>query len=175
LITRVIIEQFYENLEEATIGRWIKAEGDPVEKEEPLVEIITDKVTFEMPSPGAGRLRSIIAVEKSVLPVGYVIALIGDDGDEFPDVWAANAGVLEKRKLAVEAAASSAPSQAGESVTTPPTATAQSVRDRGAVRATPAARRVAREHNIDLAQVSKSLGGRLVQEEDVREWLMVNG
>lgn len=164
MITRVIIEQFYENLEEATVGRWIKAEGDPVEREEPLVEIITDKVTFEMPAPASGSLLSIVAPEKSVLPVGYVIALIGEEADELPEIAAANEALLERRKLAVASVDSTVAAEQDAP------STARSVRDRGAVRATPAARRVAREHNIDLAEVSKSLGGGLVQEEDVLKW-----
>lgn len=168
MVTRVLIEQFYENLEEATIGHWIKAEGDPVQTGEPLVEIITDKVTFEYESPGSGLLRSILAPEKSVLPVGYVIGLLGEETDELPDLTAHNSASAERRQRDLEGDLSKPPAEAKAS---PGSGQGISLRDRGKVRATPAARRAAREQNVDLSVVAETLAGGLVQEEDVLKWV----
>ena len=171
LIIRVFIEQFYENLEEATIGRWLKAEGDRVGDQEPLVEIITDKITFELPAPGSGVVRSIISREKSVVPVGCVIGLLGEPDDPLPDVSAENRATLERRQREVE---SQARIPSPETVA-PEASVSERVRDRGKVRATPAARRVARENGMDLAEVAASIGGGLIQEEDVQRWIERRG
>jgi len=130
------------------------------------VEIITDKVTFELPSPGSGILRAIIAPEKSVVPVGYIIGLVGDVTDPLPDVSAENRALLERRRQAVEEHAA-APVQ----ISSRETSVGERIRDRGKVRATPAARRLAREHQVDLTELAASIGFGLVQEEHVLRWL----
>jgi 2-oxoisovalerate dehydrogenase E2 component (dihydrolipoyl transacylase) len=78
--TDVLLPQLGESTYEATIGRWLKSPGDRVERFEPLVELITDKVNVEMPSPVAGRLVEIVAQEGQTLPVGSVIARVEEDG-----------------------------------------------------------------------------------------------
>ncbi|MCS7235215.1 MAG: dihydrolipoamide acetyltransferase family protein [Armatimonadota bacterium] len=81
MATDVRLPQLGESTYEATIGRWLKSPGDQVERFEPLVELITDKVNVEMPSPVAGRLVEILAQEGQTLPVGSVIARV----EEAPD------------------------------------------------------------------------------------------
>ncbi|MER3460345.1 MAG: 2-oxo acid dehydrogenase subunit E2, partial [candidate division GAL15 bacterium] len=76
MATDVCLPQLGESTYEATIGRWLKSPGDRVERFEPLVELITDKVNVEMPSPVAGRLVEILAQEGQTLPVGSVIARV---------------------------------------------------------------------------------------------------
>ncbi len=76
MATDVRLPQLGESTYEATIGRWLKSPGDRVERFEPLVELITDKVNVEMPSPVAGRLVEIVAQEGQTLPVGSVIARV---------------------------------------------------------------------------------------------------
>ena len=93
MIRKVKIPKVDANMEEATIGRWLKAEGDVVKSKEPLVELITDKAAFELESPASGVLRKILAREKSVLPAQYVIALIGDGA--LPDVSEYNRRLVE--------------------------------------------------------------------------------
>jgi pyruvate dehydrogenase E2 component (dihydrolipoamide acetyltransferase) len=161
LITRVVIEQFYENFEEATIGQWLKAEGDRVEEKEPLVELITDKVTFEYESPGAGLLRRIVAQEKSAVPVGYIIGVLGDPGDKLPEVDLENSELLAKKQAEQEldtAALSAAP-------------LIRKARAGRGVRATPKARARAREAGIDLEEVAQTADGKMVSEEDVERFL----
>lgn len=80
MATDVRLPQLGESTYEATIGRWLKSPGDRVERFEPLVELITDKVNVEMPSPVAGRLVEIVAQEGQTLPVGSVIARVEEDG-----------------------------------------------------------------------------------------------
>lgn len=153
------IEQWAENLEEATVGQWLKAEGDQVAVGESVVEIITDKVTFEWEAEQAGVLRQIVATEKSVVPVGYVIGVVADPDEELPEVAAMNAQLAgERRELAL-------------------TAPREVVRKEGfgkikKVRAVPAARRIARERGVDLAKVAATLSqDRPVTVEDVEDYL----
>src|SRR6201999_666165 len=70
-----------ESVTEGTVTRWLKQEGDTVELDEPLVEVSTDKVDTEIPSPAAGGLTKIIAQEDDTVEVGGDLALIGDSAD----------------------------------------------------------------------------------------------
>src|SRR3989442_15633748 len=74
--TEIKMPQLGESVHEGTIGRWLKRPGDPIAKYEPLVEVITDKVNVEMPSPFAGVLREILVAEGATVVVGTAIALI---------------------------------------------------------------------------------------------------
>src|ERR671931_2146530 len=81
--TVVKMPQLGESVSEGTIGRWLKKPGDRVERDEPLVEIQTDKVNAEVPSPVAGILQKILLPEGATAAVKTDIAVIGDgDGDD---------------------------------------------------------------------------------------------
>ncbi|MCJ7703727.1 MAG: 2-oxo acid dehydrogenase subunit E2 [Anaerolineales bacterium] len=85
MITKVIVPQLGEGVEEVTITNWLKAEGDPVEEFEGLVEVETDKVVTEIPSPAAGTLLKIIPQPAGgIVPVGAPLAWIGEAGEEIP-------------------------------------------------------------------------------------------
>src|SRR6188508_2163612 len=73
--------QMGESIAEGTIVRWIKKVGDPIDKDEPLFEISTDKVDAEIPAPGAGVLLEIRVKEGETVPVNSVVALIGVAGE----------------------------------------------------------------------------------------------
>jgi len=73
--------QMGESIAEGTIVRWIKKVGDPIDKDEPLFEISTDKVDAEIPAPGAGVLLEIRVKEGETVPVNSVVALIGAAGE----------------------------------------------------------------------------------------------
>ena len=73
-----------ESVTEGTITRWLKQEGDTVEVDEPLLEVSTDKVDTEIPSPAAGVLQRIIAQEDDTVEIGAELALIGDAGESAP-------------------------------------------------------------------------------------------
>jgi pyruvate dehydrogenase E2 component (dihydrolipoamide acetyltransferase) len=148
------IPQLSANIEQAAVTAWLKPEGASVTQGEPIVELTTEKACFECEAPASGTLLKVLAAEKSVLPVGYVIALIGDPGDPTPDVDAENQALIERqvqhtpiRRRRTDAAAA-------------PRATR--------VRATPAARRVARELGVDLATLADAAGDQPINENMVR-------
>ena len=78
----VTMPQLGESVTEGTIGRWLKQPGDRVAKDEPLVEVITDKVNAEVPSPFAGTLVEILAEEGASVPTGAEIAVVAEEGGE---------------------------------------------------------------------------------------------
>src|ERR1051325_1168104 len=78
--TEVVMPQMGESIAEGTIVRWIKRVGDPIDKDEPLFEISTDKVDAEIPSPGAGVILEIKVKEGETVPVNSVVAVIGVKG-----------------------------------------------------------------------------------------------
>jgi 2-oxoglutarate dehydrogenase E2 component (dihydrolipoamide succinyltransferase) len=85
MATEVKMPALGESITEGTITRWLKKEGDRVEADEPLLEVSTDKVDTEIPSPISGVLREIQAQEDATVEVGSVLAMIdeaGDDGGE---------------------------------------------------------------------------------------------
>ncbi|HIE52909.1 MAG TPA: hypothetical protein EYP85_14240 [Armatimonadetes bacterium] len=161
MITRIQIQKLDANIEEVTIGEWLKAEGERVEVGDPLVEIITDKATFELEAEVAGVLRQIVAPRNSVVPVGYIIGVIGDPEDDLPEVEAENQALLavlaEQQKIEAVGPAR-------------PLGPLRSWRP-SRVRATPAARRLAREHGLDLAQIPPSSGEGIIHEKDVEAYL----
>src|SRR5688572_2464916 len=80
MATDVVMPQMGESIAEGTIVRWIKKVGDPVDRDEPLFEISTDKVDAEIPSPVAGVVTEIRAKEGETVPVNTVVAVIGAAG-----------------------------------------------------------------------------------------------
>src|SRR5436305_13706384 len=79
--TPVKMPRLGETVAEGTIGSWLKQEGDMVEKDEALAEVITDKITAELPSPFAGRLAKILVKADETVAVGADIALIEENAD----------------------------------------------------------------------------------------------
>jgi len=158
MVHNVALEKVDANMEEATVGAWLVAEGETIEPGAKFVELITDKVTFEYESPVGGTVRRLLASAGSLVPVGFVLAQIGDADDALSDPTAENERLLAEHRakldvtIDVSAAARPAPAGAG-----------------GRVRATPAARRLARELGVDLADVSPAEPGGIVSEDDVRK------
>ncbi len=159
MIHNVVLEKLDANMEEATVGAWRLAAGETIAVGEPLVELITDKVTFDLESPVGGTLRGAAAAPGSVVPVGYVLCQIGEAEGELPEIDAANQALMaaHKAKQAVE-------------IDTGGAAAPRQVRgDR--VRATPAARRMAKQHGLELSDVTPAEPGGILSEEDVRRHL----
>ncbi|TDB91470.1 biotin/lipoyl-containing protein, partial [Actinomadura sp. 7K534] len=77
----VTMPQLGESVTEGTVTRWLKKEGERVETDEPLLEVSTDKVDTEIPSPASGVLTSITVAEDETVEVGAELAVIGDEGD----------------------------------------------------------------------------------------------
>lgn len=158
---RITLERLYPDMKEATIGHWLKQEGDSVSLGEPIVELITDKVTFELESTGAGPLRRVYFGEKSVVPIGCTLAVLAGPEEPLPEIEAEN-----RARIAAWEAEVAAQQAAGPRLVAGLT---PAKRGEG-VRATPSARRLAREHGIDLASVPRSGEGPLT-ERDVQAFL----
>ncbi len=150
----VVMPQMGESVAEGTIVRWIKKVGDKVDRDEPLFEISTDKVDAEIPSPASGVLSEIRAKEGDTVPVNSVVAIIGSA----TDVPAA---------VAPAAAATPAPvTQADTSTSTPATASTRASDDISRDRTSPLVRQIAKEHNIDVSQVTGTgIGGRVTKDD----------
>src|SRR5438128_911308 len=133
--TPVKMPRLGETVAEGTIGAWLKQEGDMVEKDEALAEVITDKITAELPSPIAGRLVKILVKADATVEVGTDIALIEESAD-----------------VSVQAApaASMAPAMQQVSARTGNGARAPSEEGEAGPRISPLARRLADEHGLDL-------------------------
>lgn len=162
----ITIEKWSENLEEVTLSRWLIAPGDPFAPGDLLCEIITDKVTFEYQLETGGLLLRQLCAEQSVLPVGYVIAFIGEPGEALPEgTEARNAELLAEHSRRHAAALDL---DFGLGAPEPPAAAPAA----GPVRATPAARRAAREHGVSVEEVAAwRAGAGPVTEEDVHAFV----
>jgi pyruvate dehydrogenase E2 component (dihydrolipoamide acetyltransferase) len=142
-----------QGMESGTIVKWLKSEGDSVEKGEPLYELDTDKVTQEVEADSSGVLLKI-AVQEGEVPVGQTIAVIGEQGEEVPEVEEPEAPAREEPQEAAP------PQEDGR----PPEPVV--VTGGGRVKASPLARRIARERGIDLAALSGTgPEGRIVAED----------
>lgn len=161
-----IIEKWAENLDEATINRWLVAEGDLVQSGDSLCEIITDKATFEYEVEIGGIVQAIYCPPRSTVPVGFVIAFIGAEDEEPPeDIEAQNLALLAEHRARAQA-------ELDLDLDLPAGVAARGARDAGRVRATPAARRLAREHDLTIEQVAEALDLQgVVGEDDVRRYL----
>src|SRR5690606_22543420 len=80
--TTITMPQLGESVVEGTIGTWLKAVGDRVEKYEPLVEVVTDKVNTEIPSPVSGVVQAILVEAGTTVPVGTPIAVLAADAED---------------------------------------------------------------------------------------------
>jgi pyruvate dehydrogenase E2 component (dihydrolipoamide acetyltransferase) len=150
--TEVILPRLGQGMEFGTIVRWLKSEGEPVAKGEPLFELDTDKVTQEVEAEANGVLLKI-AVAEGEVPVGQTVAYIGDKGEDLPET-APSAPSAEAGRAVAEPTPA-APPEAPEPATT-----------NGRLKASPLARRLARERGIDLATL-RGTGpeGRIVADD----------
>src|SRR5438045_1063836 len=82
MATNVVMPKMGESITEGTVLRWLKKPGDTVAKDEPILEISTDKVDTEVPAPIAGTLLQQVAQEKETVAVGALIAVIGESGEK---------------------------------------------------------------------------------------------
>ena len=141
-------------MEEGLIVEWKKSEGDEVKKGDILFVLETEKVTYDVEAPEDGVLGKIVVAEQETVPVGAVVAYLLKPGESAADLGSATASgeavaVKAEAPAACAACAASAPAASGERV-----------------RATPLAKKVAREYNIDLSTVAGTgTGGRIIRED----------
>jgi pyruvate dehydrogenase E2 component (dihydrolipoamide acetyltransferase) len=136
----IIMPKMGDAMEEGTLVRWLKQEGDTVQEGEPIAEIATDKATVEIEAPISGVLRGIRVAENAVVPVNTPLAYILQEGESLPAEG-------DGKAPAPTAAAAPQPEP------TPTTAAATPANGEERVLASPLARKIAAEHGIDLRQV----------------------
>jgi len=163
MIQQVTLPALGETVDTSTIERWLKQEGDVVKSGDILCEITTDKATLEVESYYTGTILKIVAAEGNELPVGALIAVVGDPGEAIPDEILAGAApaVSAEAEAAPSAAAQPVAAEAAPSAAAPPA-------PRGRLVASPRARRTARELGIALDRVQGTgPGGRIVEADVV--------
>ena len=157
MATEVILPRLGQGMESGTIVRWLKAEGEPVTKGDPLFELDTDKVTQEVEAEAAGVLLKI-AVAEGEVPVGQTVAFIGAEGEDVPEVAAA---APPAEKEAEHREPEPEPEPAAEASHEAAVASGN-----GRIKASPLARRIARERGIELAAIhGTGPDGRIVAED----------
>jgi pyruvate dehydrogenase E2 component (dihydrolipoamide acetyltransferase) len=156
--SQVTLPRLGQGMETGTIVRWLKSEGENVEKGDPLYELDTEKVTQEVEAEASGVLLKILAGEGEEIEVGKAIAVIGQEGEEIP------AAVAEAPKEEPQAEAEPAP--APEPETAPEPEQRVESTNGGRVKASPLARRIARERGVELSSL-RGTGpeGRIVAED----------
>src|SRR5512135_1108426 len=188
--TDVVMPQMGESIFEGTITKWLKKPGDKVNRDEPLFEISTDKVDAEIPAPSAGVLKEIKVPEGSTVQVNTVVGVI--DADGAGAAAAAPAPAAAPPKAETPRAAAPAPSQPPKPAPEPQAAPAaaqpaarpqqpeavarqketviefpaEGEEEGERIRSSPLVRRIARENNVNLAQVpGTGLGGRITKQD----------
>lgn len=150
-MTEVFMPKAGMEMEEGTLIRWLKEVGDAVEKGEAIMEIETDKVAMEVESPGSGYLLAKLVDDESVVPVLQVVGYIGEKGETVPETLVNSTQEAASSSTSEESAKVAPGEQVPEK---PQTAKLLSKDSRPA--ATPYARRLAKENNIDLSLVTAS-------------------
>ncbi len=177
-MTDVVMPQMGESIVEGTLTRWLKKPGEKVERDEPLFEISTDKVDTEIPSPVAGTLAEILVQEGATVSVNTVVARIGD-GAAAPAPAPAQAAAPPPPPPPPAPAPAPTPAPAPVAAPTPPPppppapAPAPVATEVEAVNGplSPLVRKMAREYNIDLAQVAGSGAGGRITKQDIEAYI----
>ena len=152
MATSVVMPQMGYDMQEGTLVRWLKQEGEEIARGEAIAEIETDKAVIEMEAYATGVVLKTVVAEGSTVPVGEVVAFIGSPGEPVPEVEAAAAPQAE---AAPEPEAAAEPTEAAAAPAS------------GPVRASPVARRLAEEKGIDLASVTGSGPNGRITRDDV--------
>ena len=164
---RIELPQVGESVTEGVIGRWLKRVGDPVERYDALVEVTTDKVNMEMPAPASGVLTRILVDEGAVVPMGAVIAEMDVEGDVVqappePSPPAREPTAIDRTGVLLTDVAPVGPTGSGGPISSPPATP---------TRYSPAVRRLAEQHDVDLSKVTGTgIQGR-VTRADVQEYV----
>src|SRR5574341_656423 len=143
MATKVLVPLLGEGVEEVTVIKWLKKEGESVNELEPLLEVNTDKVDTEIPAPASGTVLKIVAEEGAPARVGTILAFIGKPGESVEGASVPSTPTKSESKVERQA---SAPSQAQ-----PATLDVQRSTDLGFI--SPIVAKIAAEHGVNLQQV----------------------
>lgn len=166
----VTMPQLGETVTEGTILRWAKQVGDAISEDEILLEISTDKVDTEVPSPTAGTILEILVPEGETVAVGTPLVVIGAAGEK-AGAAAPEAAAPVPAEPATEVVISTTPTEApaAAAVSTPPAPVPASAGDLGML--SPVVRRLAAEHGVDLTRISGTGAGGRITRRDVESFV----
>lgn len=174
--TEVVMPQMGESITEGTISKWLKSKGDKVERDEPLLEISTDKVDAEVPSPVAGTLLEIRYNEGDTVEVDTVLALIGEEGSApaasapAPSAEPAEPPKSEAKPVPDERKEEPEPkavaASAGTSNGHDKPSSEMTVEELRRTKSSPLVRNIAKEHDIDISQIEGTgMSGRVTKKD----------
>ena len=187
-VTEVTLPELGESVTEGTVNRWLKQIGESVKNDEPLLEVSTDKVDTEIPSPAAGTLLEIRVQEDETVEVGAVLAVIGEAGGTAPAQEAPGQAAPESAPQAApepQPAREPEPRPQAEPKVPPPTAKEDArpeqhgpagaatpsptpvVSDSDSTYVTPLVRKLAKEHSVDLGSLDGTGVGGRIRKQDV--------
>jgi 2-oxoisovalerate dehydrogenase E2 component (dihydrolipoyl transacylase) len=156
-VAPIKMPQLGESVTEGTVDRWLKKEGDYVRRDEPIVEVVTDKVNAEIPSPFEGTLVRISVPEGTTIPIGVEIAVI--------ELAGADAATTVPEAAHAQVAPAAAPAASAAS-TAPAAESAVASASAARQRLSPAVRRLAEEHGLDPTQIAGTgVGGRVTRDD----------
>ena len=167
--TEVTMPALGESVTEGTVSSWLKAVGDTVEADEPLLEVATDKVDTEVPSPASGVLLEIRVPEDETVEVGTVLAIIGDPSEagSAPAPAAPAPQAAPEPPAPAPAPAAEAPTPAVPAVTAAPAAAAPVSSGASGSYVTPIVRKLAKDKGVDLSTVTGTGVGGRIRKQDV--------
>src|SRR5688500_962450 len=192
----VPMPQMGESIAEGTVSKWLKKIGDDVGRDEPLLEISTDKVDAEIPSPGAGTLAEILVQEGATVEVGTPLAVIETEKGAAAAAKPAAAPAPEAKPAPAQPSPKPAPAQAEAKPApnaAPPRETAaatkpvaagakvpgdgreQTAEERLRQKSTPLVRRIAAEHDVDIAQIEGTGHAGRVTKQDIMAFIESGG
>ncbi|MCP9473178.1 MAG: 2-oxo acid dehydrogenase subunit E2 [Nitrospira sp.] len=164
MATDIIMPQLGESIAEGTVVKWLIPAGGTVERDQPLLEVETEKVALEIPSPAAGRLAEILVKEGETVPVGTVLGRI--DGVPVTDVINRVGGVVVRPMEPVAKQSGKEKVVAGEA-----DQRSESGAEKEAMPLSPAVRHLAKQHGVDLSQVKGTGAGGRVTKKDVEDFI----
>src|SRR4051794_22431306 len=180
----VVMPQMGVSVSEGTITKWLKQEGEQIEADEPLLEISTDKVDTEVPSPASGTLTQILVQEGETVDVGTKLGQIGggaaddssDDGATgAPPEPATQAAADASMAAASEGVGDVAPTQQESQPPPQPAQAAESAATNGKTFVSPVVARIASEHGVDPNQVQGTGRGGRVTKKDILGFIESGG
>lgn len=189
MATDITIPALGESITEGVIATWLKGDGDYVDRDETLLELETDKITLELPSPAAGVLKRT-AAEGDTVEVGAVVGSVDESAKKPAGEGEKKSGGDDAKASAAkqEPAAKEAPKKQQPAASPEPKPSAPQKQERqpepvgggsasvggGAVAATPLARKIAEEKNVDLSSISGTGPAGRVREQDVLAWIQTH-